>query len=46
MIKKAQFFFAHEIDIVSAKNLCFSHVAPRTKSKELLIDDPLLSKNS
>jgi hypothetical protein len=25
MIKEAQFFFAHEIDIVSGKNLCFLH---------------------
>jgi hypothetical protein len=25
MIKEDQFFFAHKIDIVSAKNLCFLH---------------------
>jgi hypothetical protein len=25
MIKKVQFFFTHEIDIVSARNLCFLH---------------------
>jgi hypothetical protein len=46
MIKEAQFFFAHEIDIVSAKNLCFfTRVAPHTKSKALSIGGPLFSKN-
>jgi hypothetical protein len=46
MIKEAQFFFAHEIDILSVKNLWFfTRIALRTKTNGLPISGSLFSKN-